>query len=60
MYRIQSAASSFRRARQFGRGRLFSAWLAARYALTGYTGKYRIKPWEPCAYGHYYSESESK
>jgi len=60
MHRLRGAASAFTRARQFGRGRCFSAWLAARYALTGHTGQYRIKPWEPSMYGHWYSESGSK
>lgn len=34
--------NAYATARMFGRGRLFSAWLALRFAVTGCTGRYRI------------------
>lgn len=40
--RIRGAVRAFDTARAFGRGRLFSAWIAARYTATGWTGGYRI------------------
>jgi hypothetical protein len=45
-YHINAArfsSNAYRRAREFGRGRLFSAWLQVRFWLTGRTGKYRIR-----------------
>lgn len=45
-YRINAvrfSTSAYHRAREFGRGRLFSAWLQVRFWLTGRTGAYRIR-----------------
>ena len=40
--RVRGARSAYRLAREFGRGRAYALWLAARYLVTGRTGRYRM------------------
>lgn len=45
MYRLGKSGRGgiYDAARVFGRGRLFSAYLAVRYAMTGKTGRFKIR-----------------
>lgn len=41
-WNLRSARTTYRFARQDGRGRMYSAWQALRYLCTGCTGRYLV------------------